>query len=184
MNVGALLEVNHSCFVGGIEYGWKVHTSAGVNFVPAGRVKPQILMQRLEVWLGFAVAGQVHREHPPACAAPEGSVIDVVIKYDQISGIRFQRDAAGEITRCDAEKLLRPVRINLLCSHEMIGPLAAGDDSQTARIACEWIEIERDLAGKKLSPTAIRMPAGITGVIIAIPAGVVEVFAQDSAGNA
>ena len=184
MNFDALLEVEHPLFVSGIKHGWKVHTRPRIDFVSAWGVNAQILMQRLKVCFSLAVPGQVHGEHPPARASAEGSMIGVMIKYDQIPGVRFECSASGEITRGNTEKFLRIVRIDLLGANKMLRPLATWDDPQTTAVASQWIKVERDLTGKELSPVAVRVPAGITRVIIAVAAGIVEILAQDATDNA
>ena len=139
MNVGDLAEVNHPRFVRSIKHSWKVHTRSRINIVTPRRMDAQILMQGFEVHFGFTISSQVHRKHATTCPATKGSVIEVVIKYHEVTGIRLQRDATREIGRWYTEKFLRPVELNLLRSYKVVWMLTAGDDPQTASISRQLI---------------------------------------------
>ena len=67
----------------------------------------------------------------------------------------------------------------MLCTDKVIGMVAAGQHAQTAAVAREWVEIERNLHRKELVPVAVGMPSGISAVVVSVSTGVVKVFSED-----
>ena len=66
----------------------------------------------------------------------------------------------------------------MLCTDKVIGMVAAGQHAQTAAVAREWVEVERNLHRKELVPVAVGMPSGISAVVVSVSTGVVKAFAE------
>ena len=66
----------------------------------------------------------------------------------------------------------------MLCTDKVIGMVAAGQHAQTAAVAREWVEVERNLHCKELVPVAVGMPSGISAVVVSVSTGVVKAFAE------
>ena len=104
-------------------------------------------------------------------------MLGIVVEADDITGPRLQSQS-GHGLRLDppdfgafAHLLLQT--IGKAIPHTM----AAGNHAQAARITSEIIEVESDLDVQLIAVPAVGMPAGITGIIVAVAAHVVEVFA-------
>jgi hypothetical protein len=61
--------------------------------------------------------------------------------------------------------------------------VAARDYTQTACVARQWVEVQRDLDVPDLRVPAVRMPAGVADVVVAVAAHVVEVVAEQGRGD-
>ena len=105
VDLDTLPQMDFSVIVGGIEYERMIHTATGIDIVATGGVNAQVLAQGLKIWVGCAVPGQIHGEHPSPFAPTKGRMIGVVIKDNQIARIRFQRNAAGKFLWWNTEKL-------------------------------------------------------------------------------
>src|SRR5690242_5868922 len=117
------------------------HDLAVVALDPEARMAADIVAQVFQAILRVTLA-EIDSEHTPPSAAAEGRVLGVVIKTDEIAGLRLQRDsrhvAPGEAPEILAAANLLLERVRVLIA----GAMAAGDHAQAAGIAGKRIQIE------------------------------------------
>ena len=121
VDFGALAQVDHALWAGGIEHGGIEHAAAGYYLVAAGGVSAEIVPESGSVGIAGAGAGEVHGKHAPPLVAAEGGVVEVVVEDDEVAGGGFEREAAGKVARLDAEQFHGVVEIKALGADKWLG---------------------------------------------------------------
>ena len=103
-----------------------------------------------------------------------------MIENHNVAGIGLHGNAAGKLRGRDAEKFERVVDIDLPRPNEVVGLVAAGNETQRPGAAGEGVQIERNLGGEELPPSPVGVPAGVAAVIVAVASAVVEIVSQNA----
>src|SRR5262249_41206285 len=144
----------------------------------AADIVPQILKPLLRKTLA-----EVDGKHPPPGSSSERRMLGVMIKADDIAWLSLQgyrrNLPAGktELFLGLARLPLQPLRIFIL------DQVTAGNDSQTASVPCDRIEIEGNLDMPDLGVPAVGVPAGVSDIVVAVAAHIVEVFPEQAVGD-
>src|SRR5579871_3485579 len=149
---------------------------------PEAGMAVDVVSEVLNLDLRLRPAAQVEREHPAGGAAAERGVLEIMIEDDHVAGPAFQGER-GYVATGNAECLLGAADLADVGHPAAVGAVAAGQDAQAAGVARDRIEVERHLDVAALRVPAVGVPVGIPGIVVAAPAEIVEVVAEQGCGD-
>ena len=143
----------------------------------------QGILEIFETLVGDVLV-EIHSVHAPPLGTAKGGVFGIVPEHDDIAGLGFDHGTRHLLGRhapgfdALARLFLQAVGVGVAAV------VAARYDAHCAAVARQRVQVEGDLdAGDAFAVVAVRVPAGVADLEVAVAAGLVEIVAQNAGGN-